>query len=227
MPHTELVAKSAVTFCADTVVPIVSLKVPSELITLYSAGTFSVTSREIEALPFFFEKGEYMRLAIMILFCVCFLLLLEKPLKKYSTVFYIATVFLAGAGYMVQTRMQPGLARTILADYLTSGTLSAALFVIVMYAIVLPKKTRIFLCTMSLRGEIAILASVLGLTHIVYYGHSLGKRTGRTDGMMSGTERVTLVIALLIIFLLVPLTVTSFKWVRRKMNGKRWKKLQK
>lgn len=79
----------------------------------------------------------------------------------------------------------------------------------------------------KVRGEIAILASVLGLTHIVYYGHSLGKRAGRTGGMMSGTERVTLVIAFLIIFLLVPLTVTSFKWVRRKMNGKRWKKLQK
>ena len=44
MPHVETVAKETVTFSASLVVPIVWLKVPSELITLYSAGTSSETS---------------------------------------------------------------------------------------------------------------------------------------------------------------------------------------
>ena len=168
-----------------------------------------------------------MRLIIMILFCAGLLLLLEKPLKKHSTVFYIAAVLMAAAGYLVQTRLQPGIVRTILADYLTSGTLPAALFVLVMYAAVLPRKSRLFRCAMSCRGELAILASLLGLTHMVYYGHAMGQKTARAGIMASGMELVTAGVILLLVLLLVPLTVTSFKRIRRKMNGKRWKKLQR
>lgn len=163
----------------------------------------------------------------MLLFSVCLLMLLEKPLKKYSTVFYILSVLTAVAGYLAQTRMQPGVLRTLLADDLTSGTLPAALFAIVMYAAVLPRKSRIFRCVMSSRGEIAILASLLGLTHMVYYGHLLGQKAGKTSGGMSGRDLAIKVTALLLLLLLVPLTVTSLKKIRRKMNGKRWKKLQR
>ena len=168
-----------------------------------------------------------MRLIIILLFCVCLLLLLEKPLKKHSTVFYVGAVLLAVSGYLAQTRMQPGMGKTILSDYLTSGTLPAALFVIVMYAPVLPKKSRIFRCAMSCRGELAILASLLGLTHMAYYGHAWDKKTAQAGGMKSGTDFVFAGIFLLLVLLLIPLTVTSFKRIRRRMNGKRWKKLQR
>ena len=162
----------------------------------------------------------------MLLFSTVMLLLLEKVLKKHSMAFYCGAVLVSAAGYFAQTKLYPGMARTILSDYLTSGTLSAALFIIVMYAAVFPKKSRIFRCAMLLRGETAILASLLGLVHIVYYGHSMGKRAGAVQGKSAG-EIITMTAALLLVLLLIPLTVTSFKRIRRKMNARRWKKLQR
>lgn len=162
----------------------------------------------------------------MLLFSVCLLLFLEKPLKKHRTVFNCAAVIVAAAGYLAQTKMSPGIPRTILSDYLTSGTLPAALFIIVMYAAVLPGKSRMFRCAMSLRGEIAILAALLGLTHMAYYGHSMRKRAG-TLQEGSGTAAITMAAAVLLLLLLLPLAVTSFKRVRRKMSAKRWKKIQR
>lgn len=153
------------------------------------------------------------------------LIILEKPLKKCTAFFYCTAIFFSLMAYVLQTKLPSGIIKGIVSDYLTSGTLPTALFVIVMYARVLPKKSRVFRCAMSLRGETAILAAIFGLTHIVYYGHFIEKRTRIMQGI-SVTEIVTLAIAALLILLLVPLTITSFKRIRRKMNGKRWKKLQ-
>ena len=96
----------------------------------------------------------------MLFLCVCVLMLLEKPLKKHSGAFYFAAVIMALAGCLAQIKMQPGIVRTILTDYVSSGTLPAALFILVMSASSLPKDSRIFRCMMSLRGEMAILGSI-------------------------------------------------------------------
>ena len=157
-----------------------------------------------------------MRLLILFVLSICLLLLLEKPLKKHAAVFYFGAVIIGGAGYMAQLRLPDGMLKTIVSDYLISGTLPAVLFVLVMYAAVFPKKSRIYRCAMSCRGEIAIGASFLALAHMVYYGYII--RSGNL---------IALVIELLLIALLVPLTLTSFKKIRRKMNAKAWKKLQR
>ena len=157
-----------------------------------------------------------MRLLILFVLSICLLLLLEKTLKKHAVLFYFGAVILGVAGYMAQLRLPDGVMKTIVSDYLISGTLPAALFVLVMYAAVFPRKTRIYRCAMSCRGEIAIIASFFALTHMVYYSYRI----------FSG-NLITLVIEWLLIALLVPLTLTSFKKIRRKMNGKAWKKLQR
>ena len=92
----------------------------------------------------------------MLFLCVCVLMLLEKPIKKHSGAFYFAAVVMA----LAQIKMQPGIVRTILTGYVSSGTLPAALFILVMSASSLPKDSRIFRCMMSLRGEMAILGSI-------------------------------------------------------------------
>lgn len=70
------------------------------------------------------------------------------------------------------------LTHTILTDYVSSGTLPAALFILVMSASSFPKDSRIFRCMMSLRGEMAILASVFCLTHVANCGQSMRKIAG-------------------------------------------------
>ena len=110
----------------------------------------------------------------MLLLCVCVLMLLEKPIKKHSGAFYFAAVVMA----LAQIKMQPGIVRTILTDYVSSGTLPAALFILVMSASSFPKDSRIFRCMMSLRGEMAILASIFCLTHIANCGQAMRKIAG-------------------------------------------------
>lgn len=167
-----------------------------------------------------------MRFILMLLFCICLIMFLEKPLKKHSMVFYCIAVLFAAAGYLVQTRVQYDMVRRILTDYLLSGVLPAALFVLVMYTSVLPKKTRLFSCLMAVRGEMAILASILCIAHIAYFGHTAAHKGGAAQDI-SVTHRIVMITALLLVLLLIPLTVTSFRKIRLKMNAKRWKKLQK
>lgn len=162
----------------------------------------------------------------MFFLCVCVLMLLEKPIKKHSGAFYFAAVIMALSGCLAQIKMQPGILRTILTDYVSSGTLPAALFILVMGASSFPKDSRIFRCMMSLRGEMAILASVFCLTHVANCGQAMRKIAG--SGLADpGMIRIMMGSALLLMVLLIPLTITSIKRIQRKMNAKRWKNIQK
>lgn len=48
------------------------------------------------------------------------------------------------------------------AEYISRGTLATALFILVMYARILPRKSRFFRTLMSLRAPLAIMAAFLG-----------------------------------------------------------------
>lgn len=171
-------------------------------------------------------KGERMRLFIMLIFCAAVVLFLGKPLKKHSTIFYCVSLLLAVAGYFVQTRMISGLLQKLIADYSTSGILSTSLFVLVMYASVFPSENRSSRCFLSLRGELSIAASILSLSHIAYGGHQMGKMVGNQRGFFLGGHMAKLAAAFLLL-LLIPLFVTSFKGIRKKMSVKLWKKIQR
>ena len=72
----------------------------------------------------------------------------------------------------------------------------------------------------------AICASLITLAHNLAFG---GKYFGALflgQGHISLMELHAAIVSCLMILLLIPLTITSFQTVRRKMQGKSWKKLQ-
>ena len=106
------------------------------------------------------------------------------------------------------------------------GVLAGSLFILVMQAPVLSKsffgRKTIYL----LRGEMAICASMITLAHNLAFG---GKYFGALffgQGHISLMELHAAIVSCLMILLLIPLTITSFQTVRRKMQAKSWKKLQ-
>ena len=106
------------------------------------------------------------------------------------------------------------------------GVLAGSLFILVMLAPVLPKcfsgRKTIYL----LRGEMAISASLITLAHNLAFG---GKYFGAVffgQGHISLMELHAAIVSCLMILLLIPLTITSFQTVRRKMQAKTWKRLQ-
>ena len=106
------------------------------------------------------------------------------------------------------------------------GVLAGSLFIWVMLAPVLPKSFSGRKTIYLLRGEMAICASLITLAHNLAFG---GKYFGALffgQGHISLMELHAAIVSCLMILLLIPLTVTSFQTVRRKMQAKSWKKLQ-
>ena len=106
------------------------------------------------------------------------------------------------------------------------GVLAGSLFILVMLAPVLPKRFSGRKTIYLLRGEMAISASLITLAHNLAFG---GKYFGALffgQGHISLMELHAAIVSCLMILLLIPLTITSFQTVRRKMQAKTWKKLQ-
>ena len=106
------------------------------------------------------------------------------------------------------------------------GVLAGSLFIWVMLAPVLPRSFSGRKTIYLLRGEMAICASLITLAHNLAFG---GKYFGALflgQGHISLMELHAAIVSCLMILLLIPLTITSFQTVRRKMQGKSWKKLQ-
>ena len=106
------------------------------------------------------------------------------------------------------------------------GVLAGSLFIWVMLAPVLPKSFSGRKTIYILRGEMAICASLITLAHNLAFG---GKYFGALflgQGHISLMELHAAIVSCLMILLLIPLTITSFQTVRRKMQAKSWKKLQ-
>ena len=106
------------------------------------------------------------------------------------------------------------------------GVLAGSLFILVMLAPVLPKHFSGRKTIYLLRGEMAISASLITLAHNLAFG---GKYFGAVffgQGHISLMELHAAIVSCLMILLLIPLTITSFQTVRRKMQAKSWKKVQ-
>ena len=106
------------------------------------------------------------------------------------------------------------------------GILAGSLFILVMLAPVLPKSFSGRKTIYLLRGEIAICASLITLAHNLAFG---GKYFGALflgQGHISLMELHAAIVSCLMILLLIPLTITSFQSIRRKMQAKTWKRLQ-
>ena len=106
------------------------------------------------------------------------------------------------------------------------GILAGSLFILVMLAPVLPKSFSGRKTIYLLRGEMAICASLITLAHNLAFG---GKYFGALflgQGHISLMELHAAIVSCLMILLLIPLTITSFQTVRRKMQAKTWKRLQ-
>ena len=106
------------------------------------------------------------------------------------------------------------------------GVLAGSLYILVMLAPVLPKRFSGRKTIYLLRGEMAISASLITVAHNLAFG---GKYFGAVffgQGHISLMELHAAIVSCLMILLLIPLTITSFQTVRRKMQAKTWKKLQ-
>ena len=157
---------------------------------------------------------------------LCFSLL-EKQIRRRPVFFYLFFVLLSLLSIFLPKQLTVPPLAYLVNRLLRRGVLAGAMFLWVMYAIVLPAKSRLQRVMMSLRAQIAIAASILTLSHNIAYGQHYFVLLFTNAGKLKSYELIATCFSLAMILLLLPLTVTSFQVVRRKMSAKRWKQLQR
>ncbi|MBQ8954465.1 MAG: ferric reductase-like transmembrane domain-containing protein, partial [Clostridia bacterium] len=108
----------------------------------------------------------------------------------------------------------------------TKGALAMSLFFFVMFANAVPNGSAFMKRVMPIRGELSIIASILAIGHGVALGKAqlLHALEGKLDGAAGA---LAFIVSLALLAVLLPLFVTSFKKIRRRMNPKAWKRLQR
>lgn len=160
-----------------------------------------------------------------------FALACGKAIKKHAGIFYAVSVILAAGSavcaYAGLTAGFPLWFSTWVWPIVARGALGTAIFVVVMMTGAFPNGSAAIKKLMPIRGELSIIASILTLGHNVTYGKTYFVMLFTQPEMLSGTQFAACLTSLAMICIMVPLFVTSFKAVRRKMSAKKWKKLQR
>ena len=166
---------------------------------------------------------------IVILTLICSLAFFHffgKALKKKQAVLYGICILLSLVSIFYPREGGLPFLDFFFKKIMQRGVLAGSLFIWVMLAPVLPKSFSGRKTIYLLRGEMAICASLITMAHNLAFG---GKYFGALffgQGHISLMELHAAIVSCLMILLLIPLTVTSFQTVRRKMQAKTWKKLQ-
>lgn len=152
-------------------------------------------------------------------------------LKRHAPACYAAAAAIAAVvvvcTFTGASAAFPAWVRTWIWPLFSRGALSTALFVAVMYAGAVPHGSRLMKTLMPIRGELSILASILTLGHNIAYGKTYFRMLFTRPERLARTQLLAAVCSLVMLCIMIPLFVTSFKCVRRKMKGRTWKKLQR
>lgn len=158
-----------------------------------------------------------------------FIFVCAKTLKQHPVPFYAGAVLIALTviGCTAGNVIFPEWFRLWVWPLVSRGALATALFAAVMYAGVLPNGSKGIKILMPIRGELSILASILTLGHNGAYGRTYFRMLFTNPDRLPANQRAAAVCSLVMLVIMIPLFVTSFKCIRRKMKPARWKKLQR
>ncbi|MDO5101181.1 MAG: hypothetical protein Q4D52_06430 [Eubacteriales bacterium] len=171
-----------------------------------------------------------MNLLIGIVLTVLLYTGLSKMIKRHAVAAYllvyagVTTVVIAqNMGWL---RSMPQWVITV-SEYFSRGILTTATFVVVMYLGVFAKQNAVTKRLFPIRGELSIIGSLLTITHNVIFGiHYFPQLFLRPQTMPLRTLAAAGV-SVLLLLLLIPLFITSFKCIRKKMKAAKWKRLQR
>lgn len=167
---------------------------------------------------------------IALILAVGFSLLCGKVLKKYPYAFYGAAVIVTAATIVLAVsdlRSVPAFVNTYIIGLFTRGTFATALWCVVMWTGAMPDSSVPIKKLVPIRGELSIFASILTLGHNLGFGRIYCARMFADTGKMSINQITASILTIIMLVIMIPLTVMSFPQIRRKMNAKIWKRIQR
>ncbi|MBS4889834.1 MAG: ferric reductase-like transmembrane domain-containing protein [Anaerococcus vaginalis] len=172
-----------------------------------------------------------MTLITGILFTIIFYSLTKDLIKKYPVIFYLGIY--AWTGFVVYyynmgfDRNFPTWFNEYFMKIFSRGIFATASFMIVMFLGTITKHNDFSKKLMAIRGEMSIMASLLVFSHNIIFGLRYFPILFTNPISMPQRQLIASIITIFLLLMLIPLFVTSFKTVRRKMKAKSWKNLQK
>lgn len=153
--------------------------------------------------------------------------LCRKIIKKQPAVFYIAALIISALIVSMDFRGLPSWINTYIIGLFSRGAFATALWCVVMWTGAFPNGSKAIKVFMPIRGELSIFAALLTLGHNIGYGKIYFVRLFTDAGRMSTNQIAASILTLIMLAIMIPLTVISFPKIRRKINAKRWKKIQR
>lgn len=155
----------------------------------------------------------------------------RDALKKHGGVFYLAAVLIVILEiiyYRLGIRdLAPEWLTVHLVNFFKRGALPTAMFMVVMYLGALDGTHPPVRKLTEIRGELSILACILTLGHNIIYGLKHFVTLFTNPAEMKPNVLAAALLSLIMIAIMLPLMITSFKAVRGRMQASRWKGLQR
>lgn len=162
-----------------------------------------------------------------LLAAIVFVAVFHAPLKKVPWLFYLIAV---AVDALVVLAPQLSLPMWVFPSLVTPNVrclFAFALFTIVMVTGALPHGSALRRTLVSVRAELSIFAALLVAGHIVRYLSVYSMRVLTNPASLKNGMIVSFVVSVVITALLVVLTVTSLRLVKKHMGGKGWKNVQR
>lgn len=171
-----------------------------------------------------------MILIISLILALLFTLGCGKVIKKHSTIFYIISIVISTgtvALSFLETRALPPFINNYVLSIFTKSGFASSLWIIIMWAGALKNGSWLIKKIMPIRGELSIIAAILTLGHNIGYGKTYFVRIFSAPESLQSNYILAAVMSLIMMVIMIPLTIISFPNIRKKINGKTWKKIQR
>lgn len=168
-----------------------------------------------------------MLLIVALIIISLFIYFLGDSLKKHPNAYYIGAAAISIGIFISGFVDMPLFVKKNILGIFAKGSLGTAMFVFVMYAGALPKGNRFIAPLMKIRGELSITAAILVLCHNFTYGRTYFRMLFVQPEILSETQLAAAIISIILIMIMLVLTITSFPSVRKRMQAKKWKQLQR
>lgn len=164
---------------------------------------------------------------IALVLAFAFAFFCKKPLKQQPYAFYAAAAVISIVISAVTFRGLPEFVNTYIIGLFSRGALGTAFWAVVMWTGAFPNGSKPIKALMPIRGELSIFAAILTLGHNIGYGRTYFVRLFTDAARMSDEQIFASILTIVLLLIMIPLTIMSFPQVRKKMNPKLWKKLQR
>ncbi len=173
----------------------------------------------------------YLYILVSIILTLLFAYGCNTAIRKHAGLFYILAVLVVIFEVLYYQTGLRDAAPEWITEYIVNpfkrGALPTAMFMVVMYMGALDAKKPSVSKLLGIRGELSIIACILTLGHNIIYGKKQFVNLFTNPSEMPTQAFIASIISIIMILIMVPLMITSFKAVRKKMRAVQWKNLQR